>query len=79
MVVENVGATLNAMEFTADGKMVAIGDAKGQVHIYELGEVGNPLICTPTSSSLLQSLYQPSPDEAVKLTRTLKELQHDEQ
>jgi len=28
------------MEFTPDGKMIAIGDSKGQVHIYELGEVG---------------------------------------
>ena len=40
MVVESVGTTLNAMEFTVDGKMVVIGDSKGQVHIYELGEVG---------------------------------------
>ena len=40
MVTEDVGNTLRTMEFTSDGKMVVIGDSKGQVHIYELGEVG---------------------------------------
>lgn len=62
MVTEDVGNTLRTMEFAPDGKIVVIGDSKGQVHIYELGE----------------SLYQPAADEAVKLTRTLKELQQDE-
>ena len=40
MVTEDVGNTLRTMEFTPDGKMVVIGDSRGQVHIYELGEVG---------------------------------------
>ena len=40
MVTEDVGNTLRTMEFTPDGKMVVIGDSKGQIHTYELGEVG---------------------------------------
>lgn len=40
VVTEDVGNTLRTMEFAPDGKMVVIGDSKGQVHIYELGEVG---------------------------------------
>jgi len=56
VVAESVGTTLNAMEFTVDGKMVVIGDSKGQVHIYELGEVGKYPYHTNVTFVLLTEL-----------------------
>lgn len=37
-VVESNGAALNRLKWSADGTKVAVGDAEGTVHLYDIGE-----------------------------------------